>query len=115
MPACETNTIKIIKGEDKSITIALKENRLPKNITGSTVSAQIESRDHASPTANGDAVAPGSGDTGADFSAGIIVATWTDTQTAAMSTGQYQMKITVTDSGGLKTKYIVKESIWIVG
>lgn len=100
----------IIKGTDRSITVVCNNNSVPVDLTGYTVTASLRDR-NSTATANGATVTCSSGDTGARFSAGIIVATWTDTQTDAMTVGQFQLEVKTVDGSGNITKYIPDEII----
>ena len=104
----------IHKGEDKTITVTLKQDGLPKDITGHTVKAQLRDK-KTTKTANGAEITCSESAAGADFSAGIIKVIYTDTQTAALTTGKaYELEIHTEDGSGNKLKAVAGEDFEVI-
>lgn len=100
----------IIKGADRSLTVVCKADGVPVDLTNATVTASLRDRNSTS-TANGATVTCSSGASGARFAAGVVVATWTDVQTAAMEVGDFFLEVNVVASDDTVTKYVPEDII----
>lgn len=103
----------IIRGEDTAQPIQLMDT-LGKayDVTGATITAQLRDLNKTA-TANGAVVSCGLAEAGANFAGGTVVCPWTDTETAALSTGRYQIELNIVLSGG-DTKKAIGENVILV-
>jgi hypothetical protein len=99
----------ITKGMDYSTLVQLQTARglAYTGASGGSVSAFLVDRKTAS-TINGNTVAQA--DSGsANWAAGIVEVVFSDTDTAALSTGIYQLQVDVTESDGTIRKVLMEQ------
>lgn len=108
---CKVTTI--TKGGDYSGLVQLNTDRgiAYTGANGGTVTAHLVDKKTAS-SINGNTVNQANSGN-ANWAAGILEIVFTDTDTAALSTGTYFLQINITESGGLIRKVLIENDYYV--